>query len=169
MPDTDSTVTVDSQQAVHWAETADGTRDKTLYLVQTDARKIAVKKEDDMSKGDVCIAKFFTPLLVPKRPTSEVTLACEGAEIPLKDCDTVFWTESSAAKFLWPYYHSHRIYDEKIAACQRAFEKDATVIAIVHTPLTHTRAISLKLVVHKTDGSINVMSLEEFELWSKSR
>jgi hypothetical protein len=61
--------------------------------------------------------------------------SAEGKEFTLlssKEFDAVFWSESSVRKFVWPYYHSHRLWDAELQTLQDQFDGDPTAVAIAH-------------------------------------
>ena len=163
---------VDSHDVVRWAESADGTRAEILYLLQ-EGDQFVVKRESEIDAGDRarCLMTFLTRKQQPRRPQPHVTVVHASGTTPLDRYDAVFWTESSVEKFLWPYYHAHRIYDTDLAAFRKAFDDDPNVIAIMHTPLTHTEMISdeLNLAVRKDDGTVELVSLGEYQRMAKPR
>jgi hypothetical protein len=116
-------VTVDST-ALSWAaETADGTRDERMVLTLEDGKNLKVKKASDMNPNDPELATVYTP---NKQHRSKI-------ELPGTDAwDSVFWTESSVEKFLWPYYHAHRLWDEHMTELRAQFETDPMAVAVAH-------------------------------------
>ncbi len=132
------------------AEMADGWRGEELLLTRHPAHGLRVRRSTE-PKGedeeDVC--KIETPKCQPDRKeVRAVTLDVDGtsAKIDTDDgSDAVFWTESAVEKFLYPYYHSHRLWDERMDRVKRAFE-------------TYPDAYAIK---HKAPSSSFVMSLAE--------
>jgi hypothetical protein len=130
------------------AETADGKRGQTLYLIKDDQDKLQLVTQTEL-KGRSWLAVVETPKNRPHRgQVSEV--ACRGQyegkdfELELKhpDYDAVFWTESSIEKFLYPYYRSHRIWDDKIEQAKRKFDTYDSAVAMAHRAPSTSETLS---------------------------
>ena len=160
-----------SQDLTRWAETADGTRDKELYLVENGG-KYEVKKAVDNQAGDKEIMKLYTGAnLQRQRPRIEVN----GVDITakLQESDAIFWTQSAVEKFLWPYYHSHRLFDDPIlqpdVVYQRYMANDA-IIAILHVAPSRSLTLpgqELSLGVVKKNKTFDLVSVAEFDALRK--
>jgi hypothetical protein len=116
------------------AETADGVRDKLLYLIIDDDKKLQlVQKKLENQKE---LTTIWTPKHRPDRiPVEEVICKGQGYQEALlssKDFDALFWTESSIEKFLYPYYRAHRLWDEQMDRLQEQFETDDYAVAMAH-------------------------------------
>jgi hypothetical protein len=112
------------------AEKADGTRDKKLQLIAHDTLGLSIQDEDYQPGTDehfVCYIE--TPSCQPTRKkVVAATLTTEDKiDHPItvtkdKQWDAVFWTESSIEKFLYPYYHAQRIWDDELENLKASFE-----------------------------------------------
>jgi hypothetical protein len=125
--------------ALSWAaETADGTRDETMFLVLEDGKALKVKKESQIKNpNDPKLAKVYTKNKQHRPKVERVLLHVEDQKKPIElpgteAWDSVFWTESSVEKFLWPYYHAHRLWDDQMTALQKKFEQDPKAVAVAH-------------------------------------
>lgn len=61
--------------------------------------------------------------------------------------DAVFWTESAVEKFLYPYYHAHRIWDQQIIDVKNAFEAYPDAYAIRHKAPSASEPMSLSSIL----------------------
>jgi hypothetical protein len=130
--------TVDST-ALSWAaETADGTRDEMMVLTLEDGKNLKVKKASDITNpDDPKLAMVYTSNKQDRPRIERVLLHVEDQQQPIElpgtdGWDTVFWTESSVEKFLWPYYHAHRLWDDHMTALRTQFENDPMAVAVAH-------------------------------------
>ena len=67
--------------------------------------------------------------------TKVVCTTAKGGQVELKSSDqfdAVFWTPSAVRKFVWPYYQSHRLWDDEIQAVKDKFETDPNALAVAH-------------------------------------
>lgn len=123
------------------AETADGTRVKEFTLVRDKDGKAALRTE--LQSGDKAVTgvKVRTEPSLQKPgakriPVLEVTLrpeACQPIGLKTDDgADAVFWTDSAIEKFLYPYYHAQRLWDEDLSRLEQAFRRDERAVAILH-------------------------------------
>ena len=100
------------------AEQADGQRNKPLSLV------IDTNGEPQLRKGDKP-GRVKDGLRYEGKSEDEGTMGPTGSRYcdhtpqggkkrdaaPRRGFDAVFWTQSSVEKFVWPYYHSHRLWE----------------------------------------------------------
>src|SRR4051812_8841454 len=108
---------VDSTMLSWAAETADGTRDEEMFLVLEDGKTLKVKKDGQINNPKDKLAKVYTKNKQHRPKVERVLLHVENQKKPIEltgtdAWDSVFWTESSVEKFLWPYYHAHRLWDD---------------------------------------------------------
>ena len=108
--------------------------------------------------------QLFTSPTYASRRWPTVSLSSGKVRTVLKGCDAVFWRESSAEKLLWPYYHSQRLYDRKVASIRRHFKRDKSILALIHTFPSHPDTVGdTKLLVQKDPKTLEVMTLDQFE------
>lgn len=122
------------------AESADGWRDEQLKLVLHDTDGLSIRRAtyqiDPKVEHEVC--PIETPSCRPDREkVKTVTLDTDNAgsyqiDVQPEGWDTVFWTESSIEKFLYPYYHAHRLWDQDMEDLKQAFEAYSGAFAIRH-------------------------------------
>jgi hypothetical protein len=130
-------VRMDHSRELSWAaETANGTRDKTMFLVLDKDGHLLVT--ENMQNTDRELRRIRTDSKVPnRRKILEVSCAVDGWDDPLRlpgaeKWDAIFWTESSVEKFLYPYYHCQRLWDRDLDIVKEEFEKDEDAVAIAH-------------------------------------
>lgn len=124
---------VDATFLAQAAEWADGDRDKPLYLVKKGNRPHLTEK---LASGEKPILRVRTPNRTPNRKRPKITITgSDGAQRAIdSDFDSVFWTESSAEKFLFPYYAVQRLYPpEELDRLRKQFMEDENAIALGHT------------------------------------
>lgn len=123
------------------AETADGTREKEFTLVRDKEGKAALRTELQSGDKPVTGVKVKTEPSLQKPgtrriPVLEVTLRpenCQPIAVETDDgADAVFWTDSAIEKFLYPYYHAQRLWDEDLSRLREAFRRDERAVAILH-------------------------------------
>jgi hypothetical protein len=149
------------------AETADGTRGETLYLIKDTKEKLQLVSEGDL-KGRAYLATVETPK--KRRERQEVTeVVCHGKNYSatLKSTekyDAVFWTESSIDKFLYPYYAAHRIWDERMDKVKKKFDDSDFAVAIAHRAPSTSEALAYEEVeVGVLDaGALTWMTVKQF-------
>jgi hypothetical protein len=127
---------VPNSTSLSWlAETADGFRGKSLGLFVDKNGDLTLSAQDTLN-GEPPITRVTTPKHQDRR--AEVTkVTCEGngfnKNLESKDdFDAVFWTESSVEKFLYPYYHAHRLWNRTMTDLKDIFENDPRIAAIAH-------------------------------------
>jgi len=160
MPDQEPvTVPVSSHDIAWWAETADGTRDKPLRLVlNADGKCSLIPETKSLKAGEKVILNVRTASHQPNRERPVVTVVASGSSKELTDCDAVFWTESAVDKFVGPYYHSHRLFDDEIEQILEAYYQDENVVAIAHFPPSRLTKIS------SGTGTSSGESKQEFQI-----
>jgi hypothetical protein len=136
---------VDSTELSWAAETADGTRDKELFLVLEDGKYLKVKAK--LGANDKEVRKVRTKSKREKRK-KVVEVLCtvkewkEPARFPsAEEWDALFWTESAIEKFLYPYYHAQRLWNDEIEKVKKKFDRDDDAVAIAHRAPSHSLAI----------------------------
>jgi hypothetical protein len=129
----------DSTRLSWLAETADGWRDQKLQLIYHAVEGLSVKHADDRLKsGEAKVCDIETPSSQPNRvKVVSVTLETDDGtshKFPVdpEGWDALFWSESSIAKFLYPYYQSHRIWGDDIETAKESFEEYPMAFAIRH-------------------------------------
>lgn len=148
------------------AESVDGSRGETVYIVVRDGELKPVRRKND---GEEELFLCETPLHRPQRPPVEhLRIRVRGKETSLHElCDSVFWTESAVEKFVVPYYAGVGGADAAMDVWT-AFN-DESVYALVHLPRSTYEAMStgfepLGVVtdIRKGLGGLEVIPLSEF-------
>jgi len=129
----------DSTRLSWLAETADGWRDKKLQLVYHETDGLSIKRGDEgLKSGENKVCDIETPSTQPSR-TKVVSVTLETADgaqhkflVEPEGWDALFWTESSIEKFLYPYYHAHRIWGVNIEDAKESYESYPMAFAIRH-------------------------------------
>lgn len=146
-------VTLNSTQVGWLAEGTDGERGVTLILVldahkQPQLRDVSKKLEDgDEIVTDVQYKTTSSlPDDTPRKRVLEVrckvdTWKEEGILRGEDKWDALFWTESSIDKFLYPYYHSQRLWDQEMAQLQDKVNGDPEAVAIAHVAPSRSRIL----------------------------
>ena len=146
------------------AETADGLRGETLYLIIDQDDKLQIVQESSLGNAKRRLADICTPKTRPNRKkVTQVTCKVENGKEKILDStkkfDAVFWTESSVEKFLYPYYRAHRLWDDaKMDEIKNKFDSSDDAVAIAH------RAPSTSLTVDEPTIAIGVYKEKEKEL-----
>lgn len=130
-----------SAKDIIWlGEAADGQRGVDLLLVRDAEGKPALRetpRPDDIVVRELKVRTEPTLNGGRTRDRVEEVICVPASGAPFKlasedKYDAVFWTESSIEKFVWPYYHSHRIWSDEIAAIKQRFDETPTALAIAH-------------------------------------
>jgi hypothetical protein len=137
--------TIDAMKLRELGEKADGGRDADLYLVQilkgANAGAVDVVEVGEVSQNP---GRFQVLAKIPRMahrvalaPLESVVLNARGKSYPCpKDIDALFWTDSSAEKFDFPYYAHMRIfpedYVEKLKDDFRDSARRPRILAIAH-------------------------------------
>jgi hypothetical protein len=133
----------DANELAWAAETADGLRDRTLFLVLDEDGHLRVR--EGKAGSDQEIRRIRTESHQPnRRKVLEVNCEVDGWGKPVRlpsaeHWDAVFWTESSIEKFLYPYYHAQRLWDEKMDWIREEFNEDPEAVAIAHQAPSNSR------------------------------
>ena len=120
------------------AEQADGKRNRPLRLVVDTAGELELRDWGKPVKTSECDTKLKVETSALKdRADVDVVIVQpkNGTSTRLpsdEDYDAVFWRESSVEKFVWPYYHSHRLWDKHIDSVKTRFDTLKTALAIAH-------------------------------------
>lgn len=134
---------IDAMHLRRLGETADGLRDIPMKLIARDADGVVtlmvlpaseVKHSTDTPLADVDTASRVGD----RRRVTEVVVKVGELAMPTpSDMDSVFWTESSVEKFLFPYYEHVRIFDEEYLARLKDDFRNADfgkyIVAIAHS------------------------------------
>lgn len=127
------------------AETADGFRGEDLFLIIDQNQNLQLVRQNALGNANP-IAKIVTPKIRPNRKqVTEVICKYEGGEETLSfedGFDAVFWTESSVEKFLYPYYRSHRLWDDRMERLKKQFDSDDSAVAVAHRAPSMSSLIS---------------------------
>jgi hypothetical protein len=143
-------VQLNATDLVWLAEAADGMRGVEFTLVRDKTGKARLRTELDEGDRPVTGVKVKTDSSLKKPGAKrikvlDVTLRPENSEPITIDSgdgsDAVFWTESAIEKFLYPYYHAQRLWDEDLAKLKAAFELDERAVAIVHKAPSSSRTL----------------------------
>jgi hypothetical protein len=137
---TTKTYQITSNRLAWFVEGAHGQQHKTMYIVDDGSGELVMTDVDPRPE---------------KEPLLEVTTTCERKELQapkqvvielqsgqtrklLNDpdypkCDALFWSASSIEKFLFPYYHSHRLYSHaEICGLMSQYRANSKLVAAVH-------------------------------------
>jgi hypothetical protein len=155
------------------SETADGTRDEDWRLVIDSKQELQLRKKGEPeTPGDKPVCVINTPSCQPNRKkVVKVLMYVDGEDVPIAvdpadGSDAVFLTESAVDKFLYPYYHAHRIWDEKMDDLKRKFETHADTVAIRHRAPSNSATLppdeTLRVLARGEDGALRWMSISEF-------
>jgi hypothetical protein len=132
------------------AEKADGWREEKLQLVLHGANGLSIKRQNEkLQAGETKVCDIETPRCQPGRvKVKTVTLETETSgsrtiDVSSDGWDAVFWTESSIEKFLYPYYHSHRIWSDEMDTLKASFEAYPNAFAIRHKAPSTSSMMSL--------------------------
>ena len=126
--------TADAAELSQWAEQTEGLLGKDLYLVN-DRGKLVLKEGDEYAR--TCIMKFHTSATYRKRKWPTIKVSIDGPTTSLDGADALFWSEAAAEKFVWPYYHSQRLYKEEVSTLHNAFKETTEYVALLHTWPSH--------------------------------
>jgi hypothetical protein len=133
------------------AETSDGKREKYLLLVLDQHNMLQLR--ENLQDGDRRVVPIEEGedkelrVMTPKRrkervEVEEVSCKPKGClSIPLppgEEWDALFWTESAVEKFLYPYYHSQRLWNDEMDKVKAKFDKDDCAVAIAHRAPSHS-------------------------------
>jgi hypothetical protein len=129
----------DSTRLSWLSETANGWRDEKLQLVYHATDGLSIKHANDgLKTGENKVCDIETPSSQPTR-SKVVSVTLETADgathqftVGPEGWDALFWSESSIEKFLYPYYHAHRIWDDNIESVKESFEEYPMAFAIRH-------------------------------------
>ena len=126
---------IDMAKLAWLAEQADGLRNHELSLVIDSAGDPQLRKGKPGNEDCDTKVKVMT-VAKPHTEVDTVTIHAKG-ELPVllpsdSAYDAVFWTQSSVDKFVWPYYHSHRLWDAQLDTLKTKFENTKTAFAIAH-------------------------------------
>lgn len=137
------TVTIEASTLRRAAETADGTRNRDVWLLIGASNFKLVECGTEPGTGEIliqCLTKDkVRPDLRPK--IEEINLkskktGANGKEHKLHELyDAVFWTESAVEKFVYPYYtylYRHQAC-KRLCLLQEAWESP-NVVAVAHLP-----------------------------------
>jgi hypothetical protein len=122
-------------------ETADGKRGVDLVLVKDCHGKPRLKEaveDGDTKVRDIKIKTEPSRFKAGRKREQIKEVLCrphQGKEFLLTskaEFDAVFWSESAIGKFVWPYYHSHRLWDSVMQGVREAFDGDPHAVAIAH-------------------------------------
>jgi len=143
------------------AETADGTRDADLALVKNGSGELEIieapKAGASLPSGYSMVSKVRTDGSCNREKVKTVRIETEHygpqPEIEAPGPDAVFWTESAVEKFLYPYYHSQRLWDENMDKLRAKFRKDKKAYAMLHRAPSNSETLDAK-------GSLEVARLK---------
>jgi hypothetical protein len=129
----------DSTRLSTLTETADGWRDEKLQLVYDASSGLSIKRANEkLASGENKVCDIETPSSQPDR-TKVVSVTLETADgashkfpVGPEGWDALFWSESSIEKFLYPYYHAHRLWSEDLESVKRSFDSYPMAFAIRH-------------------------------------
>lgn len=125
-------------------EDADSHRGVDLTLVRDAMGRLVLREPMKMQPGDIELPGITVrtepesqfPSGIHRREVVKVTCtAADGGQFDLptaEEFDAVFWSESAVRKFVWPYYHSHRLWDPDLQALKDEYDNDPEAMAIAH-------------------------------------
>jgi hypothetical protein len=145
---TDNAVRAKAQDVCWWAEEADSLRAEGCALIPI-GDKIGFKSLDGMTEeernGAIIIIEPEPGARQRERQRAATGFrvmagSVDFTEIPRDDrgnlCDAFFTTSSAARKFIYPYYHAHRILTPEVMEVLDAWEMSRAkdVVGIAHYP-----------------------------------
>jgi hypothetical protein len=126
----------DSTGLAWLAETADGNRDAKLVLVLDKDQKPQLRVTQEEGDRVVTRVEVATATKLPDRVQVEMVICkAPGFESQLlrqDGFDALFWTESAVEKFLYPYYRSQRLWDNRMDRLMEKFNTHKEAMAIAH-------------------------------------
>jgi hypothetical protein len=135
---------------VRLGEQADGGLERELLLVRDGDGRARLRRA--VEPGDQVVSQIRIRPPVPTlasraRLTEVVCRSAGGATLSLRpdrdEYDCIFWSESAVRKFVWPYYHAHRLWDADLQRLRDEWESDPTAVAIAHQ--APTKSVLLRL------------------------
>lgn len=154
------------------AEEADGRRGEELSLMLHPTEGLRLRRKGDPAlNGEQELCKIETPKCQSGRvPVLSVAVDIEGANThridPAEGWDAVFWTESSVEKFVYPYYHAHRLWDTTMDQVKQAFESYPGAVAIMHKAPSKSFVMnataSLRIGALNLTGKFEWMTVSQF-------
>jgi hypothetical protein len=135
---------------VRLGEQADGGGERELLLIRD--REGRARLRQAAESGDQVVSQIRirppAPTLVARPRLAEIVgRSADGASISLRpetdQYDCLFWSESAVRKFVWPYYHAHRLWDSELQRLRDQWESDPTAVAIAHQAPTKSVVLQL--------------------------
>lgn len=127
----------DSTGLAWLAETADGNRDEKLVLVLDKNERAQLRVA--LQEGDRLVTRVEVETTNKLHDRVQVeAVICkapgyESQELLRKDgYDALFWTESAVEKFLYPYYRSQRLWDQRMDRLMEKFNTQKEAMAVAH-------------------------------------
>jgi hypothetical protein len=137
---TTKTYQISSNMLAWFAEGAHGQQQKTMYIVEDESGELVMTDVDPRPAKEPLLEVFTKcergKLKAPKQVVIELESGktrnlLDDPEYP--KCDALFWSASSIEKFLFPYYHSHRLYGHaEICALMSQYRANSELVAAVH-------------------------------------
>jgi hypothetical protein len=135
---------------VRLGEQADGGRGGELLLVRDLEGRPRLRQQAEAGDQIVSQVRVRPPaptLAARGRLSNLVCRSADGRSLSLSpdrdEYDCLFWSESAVRKFVWPYYHAHRLWDAGLEQLRTDWENDPTAVAIAHQ--APTRIVVLRL------------------------
>jgi hypothetical protein len=164
------------------AEEADGWRDEELELTLHPEKGLKLRRKNQPKEpNEKAVGKVKTPSRQPGRAkVSQVILkgTYKGKNFErsiditeAEGWDAVFWTESAVEKFVYPYYHTQRLWDAEMDTVQEGFAKHPEALAIRHkapSKASTMTAAALEVAV-LVDKDVTWMNVQQFIEFLKSK
>jgi hypothetical protein len=135
---------------VRLGEQADAGGDRELLLVRDRdgyPRLRQVAQAGDQVVSQIRVRPPAPTLADRARLSTIVCRSANGGSLTLQpdadEYDCLFWSESAVRKFVWPYYHAHRLWDASLQQLRNEWENDPTAVAIAHQ--APTKSVVLRL------------------------
>jgi hypothetical protein len=151
---------IDANKLAWWAETAHGKQGTPLYIVLR-ADGTPELAERDKLDGREPLLEVETkgvrknPLVRPLKLTMQVSPTRVINFLDDPDYDALFWTASAIEKFLFPYYHSQRLYNRaQMDRLEKEYDTDDQLIVAAHRAPSRVR---LFFANHEKDPEIDFL------------
>jgi hypothetical protein len=169
-------IPVPSARDLTWlAEEADGWRDEELELTLHPNKGLRLRRKNQpKDPGENAVLKVKTASQQPNRArVSKAILqgTYQGKNFQRsidvtqdEGWDAVFWTESAVEKFVYPYYHAHRIWDKDMDRVREGFATRPEAVAIRHKAPSKSSAMTASAleVAVLVDKDIAWLSVQKF-------
>jgi hypothetical protein len=168
---------ISSNTLAWFAEGAHGQQEQNMYIVEDANGDLILTDKDPRPAGKEPFLEVFTKGERPKlMPAQKIAVQLKnGKEKNLLNdpdyphCDALFWSASSIEKFLFPYYHAHRLYSQaEICGLMTEYRANKKLVAALHVAPSRPGSINQLdtagfLIAEGAEGvDLNFVSFKEF-------